>query len=243
MNSEQIQRIKEWYLPGVRISLIEMVREPKMMPGLKGQVTYVDDAAHIHVVWESGSSLSLILGVDQFIAFAGPTAGEYLREKYGSSEKIWLREEIPGCCRAVSIGLDRLIQVVEAYQDKIVGMTSSLAAAMCKPYDTVVIFDAYLADHILSDEKVLQLLEKREFSKTESQKEICPKCGSEDLAYGVAELMDSPYIYYPWKCRSCGAEGKEYGAIEFDGHEVTQMPVNKVWESSPPEVVEKGESQ
>lgn len=224
MDRDTVMRIKEAYIPGTRIHLISMHNEPQMTPGLKGQVSHVDDKAQIHTKWESGSSLALIPGLDRFIAFSGPTAEEYLRSRYLSDDTIWFREELPGCIRAVSIGLDRLVHEIEVYQDKIVAATNPLAAAMCKPYDTAIIFDAFLSGHVLSDEDVRHLSEKYEFSAAESQESVCPKCGSEDLEYGTADLMDGPEVSYPWECKACGSKGIENGIISFGGHTVTYSP-------------------
>ncbi len=43
---------------------------------------------------------------------------------------------------------------------------------------------------------------------------ICPKCGSEDLDYGVIEVQDD-MVYYPFTCSECGAEGKEWYDLDF----------------------------
>lgn len=224
MDREQIQRIKETYQPGVRIRLVSMDRESQMPLGMMGQVTFVDDIGQIHVAWENGSSLALICEVDQFIAFIGPTAAEYLCEKYPTVQKFWFREELPGCCRAINIDIYQLIKEVECYAERIISITKDLAVAIQKPYDTVTVFDAYLSSHVLSDENARQLMQKSEFSKEESQAETCPKCGNKQLDYGEAELMEASNIYYPWDCKACGSKGKEYGTIVFDGHEVTDYP-------------------
>lgn len=64
----KIRAFKELYKIGTRVRLVEMKGEPceRMYNGLEGIVEYVDDAGHIHVKWDSGSSLSLIPEVDKF---------------------------------------------------------------------------------------------------------------------------------------------------------------------------------
>jgi len=64
------------------------------------------------------------------------------------------------------------------------------------------------------------------FSPEESEAERCPVCAA-NLDYGCSETHDN-LIVYPWSCGKCGAEGKEYGKISFDGHNVdfTTIPVD-----------------
>jgi DNA-directed RNA polymerase subunit M/transcription elongation factor TFIIS len=224
MTKDLINSLKDTYQPGIRIRLLSMEREPQMPQGLTGTVTFVDDAGQIHVAWEDGSSLAIICGVDNFLAFYGPTAGEYLREKYGPDDEITFREgEIT--YRVVIIGVDRLIEELERYADKICKITSKLAAVTLKPYNTVTVFDAFLNDHVLTDERALEIKMQREFSEGQSEQWHCPKCGTESLFYGQTKLEDS-YVVNPWTCKTCGAKGKEFGRIEFDGHYVDNLPIN-----------------
>jgi hypothetical protein len=128
MNKKQLQYLKETFLPGVRIRLISMFREPQLPAGLTGVVVGVDDAGGIHTRWENGSSLALICDVDQFIAFVGPTAEEHIREKYMPDEKIRMYEKLPGCVKAVETDTVRLVKEMENYTERITGITSNLAA-------------------------------------------------------------------------------------------------------------------
>lgn len=41
----------------------------------------------------------------------------------------------------------------------------------------------------------------------------CPFCGSENLEYGEVEF-ECDSLYYPFKCRDCGAEGREWHSVE-----------------------------
>ena len=44
----------------------------------------------------------------------------------------------------------------------------------------------------------------------------CSKCNSEDLDYEAVEINgEMLYLYYPFTCESCGAEGKEYYCLEY----------------------------
>jgi predicted nucleic-acid-binding Zn-ribbon protein len=223
MTRDLLQHIKDHFQPGVRIRLISMVREPQMPEGLKGIVSSVDDVGQIHTNWENGSSLALVPDIDKFIAYNGPTAEEYLREKYPANANIWFREDIPGGTRAVSVGMVRLTEEVELYLDKITSITGSLAQAMGFPCDTVTVYDAFLSNRVLTDESAMELMGKTEYSKEESEQERCPKCGSDKLEYGTAEFDDGPSVSYPWDCNDCGAKGVENGAITFDGHRVTRF--------------------
>lgn len=59
-----ITNLKEYV--GKTVELIFM-DDPQAPPkGTRGEVLFVDDAEQIHVRWETGSSLALIYGVDEF---------------------------------------------------------------------------------------------------------------------------------------------------------------------------------
>lgn len=65
-SKEQIAALRERYPRGTRVELLGM-DDPQAPPmGTRGEVMGVDDAGQILVRWETGSSLSLILGVDSF---------------------------------------------------------------------------------------------------------------------------------------------------------------------------------
>lgn len=64
--SDEIERLRNIYEPGIKVRLIHMEDEPQMVEGLEGTIDYVDDALQIHVNWENGSSLALIPEVDKF---------------------------------------------------------------------------------------------------------------------------------------------------------------------------------
>ena len=64
---EQVKRIRAAYPAGTRIVLIDMDDAyTRLRPGDQGTVLGVDDAGQIMMLWDSGSRLSLIPGVDSF---------------------------------------------------------------------------------------------------------------------------------------------------------------------------------
>ena len=63
---EQIAALREQYPRGTKVELLGM-DDPQAPPtGTMGEVIGVDDAEQLLVRWETGSSLSLIPGVDSF---------------------------------------------------------------------------------------------------------------------------------------------------------------------------------
>ena len=54
-------------LNGKRIRLIQMNDEPNSVPaGTEGTIFHVDDAGTIHVKWDDGSFLGVIIGLDEY---------------------------------------------------------------------------------------------------------------------------------------------------------------------------------
>ena len=65
-SKEQIAALRERYPRGTRVELLCM-DDPQAPPmGTRGEILGVDDAGQLLVRWETGSSLSLIPGVDSF---------------------------------------------------------------------------------------------------------------------------------------------------------------------------------
>ena len=62
----QIRRLRMVYPEGAVIVLDEMDDIQAPPAGTKGTVEYIDDAGNIHMIWENGSSLALVLGKDKF---------------------------------------------------------------------------------------------------------------------------------------------------------------------------------
>ena len=63
---DEIKAIKEKYIAGTQIELIKMYDLYAPPPGTKGTIIGVDDSGKILMNWETGSSLSLIVGIDEF---------------------------------------------------------------------------------------------------------------------------------------------------------------------------------
>ena len=63
---EQIAALQRQYPRGTRVELLGM-DDPQAPPmGTRGEVMGIDDAGQLLVRWETGSSLSLIPGIDSF---------------------------------------------------------------------------------------------------------------------------------------------------------------------------------
>ena len=63
---EQIAALRQRYPRGTKVELLGM-DDPQAPPtGTMGEILRVDDAGQLLVRWETGSSLSLIPGVDSF---------------------------------------------------------------------------------------------------------------------------------------------------------------------------------
>ncbi len=63
---EVLKKLREDYPTGCRVELVQMFEEPRkdMVPGLTGEVMFVDDAGGIHVAWSNGSTLAAIHSID-----------------------------------------------------------------------------------------------------------------------------------------------------------------------------------
>lgn len=65
MNQFEILKIKELYKPGTKVRCLDYNDEYASIPeGTLGIVKFVDDIGTIHVSWENGSNLGVIVGVD-----------------------------------------------------------------------------------------------------------------------------------------------------------------------------------
>ncbi len=65
---EQVAKLREEYPEGTRIMLLKM-EDPytQLKKGDMGNVLHVDDAGQIHMIWDTGSSLALVPGEDEFM--------------------------------------------------------------------------------------------------------------------------------------------------------------------------------
>lgn len=66
MNAK-VRRIKEMYPEGVRVKLISMSDPFPVPENIMGSVKFVDDMGTVHVQWDNGSNMGLIVGEDDFI--------------------------------------------------------------------------------------------------------------------------------------------------------------------------------
>ena len=67
----EVKKIKETYLPGMRICLLKMDDEQAPPVGTEGTVRGVDDIGSILVAWDNGSGLNVIPGEDEVSILSG----------------------------------------------------------------------------------------------------------------------------------------------------------------------------
>ena len=64
---DYVAHMREKYPPGTRVEVVSLCNEEEhLRPGTKGTVVGVDDQPALLVHWDNGSSLSLLIGQDQF---------------------------------------------------------------------------------------------------------------------------------------------------------------------------------
>ena len=78
---EQVERLRQRYPAGTRIVLHSMDDAQAPPPGAMGTVVYVDDMGQIGIQWDTGSSLSLIPGVDSFSKVSAPEKEKQKRSR------------------------------------------------------------------------------------------------------------------------------------------------------------------
>ena len=66
LSTADVKTLRELYPAGTRIRLLKMDDIQAPPAGTEGTVTFVDDAGTIHMRWDTGSSLGLISGEDEF---------------------------------------------------------------------------------------------------------------------------------------------------------------------------------
>ena len=66
ISGEELQRLREKYKPGTHVELLHMDDVQAPPPGTRGTVRGVDDAGDLLIEWSTGSTLKLIIGVDDF---------------------------------------------------------------------------------------------------------------------------------------------------------------------------------
>ena len=86
MNQDKVKEIKQKYPKGTRIMLNSMDDPHHPVPsGTLGTVETVDDMGTIHMKWDNGQSLGLIVGEDSFYVIESVQNQEKIRE---ADEKI-----------------------------------------------------------------------------------------------------------------------------------------------------------
>ncbi len=65
ISKETLAMLREKYPAGTRVELVRM-DDPytKLTAGNKGTVNHIDDMGTIHIIWDCGSSLGAVYGVD-----------------------------------------------------------------------------------------------------------------------------------------------------------------------------------
>ena len=66
IHPEMLKQLREYYKPGTRVMLIRM-SDPytDLRQGDRGTVSMVDDIGIVHVNWDRGSTLGVVLGEDE----------------------------------------------------------------------------------------------------------------------------------------------------------------------------------
>lgn len=67
ISKEQVRKAKETYSIGMRVRLLKMEDTQAPPIGTEGTVQGVDDAGAVMVAWDTGSSLNVLLDVDEII--------------------------------------------------------------------------------------------------------------------------------------------------------------------------------
>lgn len=66
LNRERVGEIKALYPEGTKVELVYMADRYAPKEGTKGTVIHVDDIGQVHVIWDDGSTLALVPGVDEW---------------------------------------------------------------------------------------------------------------------------------------------------------------------------------
>lgn len=82
---EQVARIKERYPVGTIVELTANMNDPysRVKKGMQGEVIDVDDIGTLHMKWQNGSGLGLVVGEDSFKVISKPQEQEMDEPKLG----------------------------------------------------------------------------------------------------------------------------------------------------------------
>lgn len=61
---------------------------------------------------------------------------------------------------------------------------------------------------------------EKEFEAHECEEGTCPNCKNEELEYDSC-YPEGNQMIYPFTCRKCGCQGKEFYAMNFNGMNIT----------------------
>ena len=80
-SQEETEILRGRYPAGTRVRLDSMEDSQAPAVGTEGTVRYVDDAGQIHVAWDNGSSLAVLLDVGDRISIVGRKQGTTRKTK------------------------------------------------------------------------------------------------------------------------------------------------------------------
>ena len=64
---EEVEYIKQKYIVGTKVKLIKMYDLLSTIPtGTEGVIDRIDDQGTLHINWDNGSTLGLVIGTDEF---------------------------------------------------------------------------------------------------------------------------------------------------------------------------------
>lgn len=113
---EEIKDIKKKYIAGTKIKLIKMYDfYNDLATGEEGIITSVDDLGTLNIKWENGSTLGLVVGVDEFEIIEEqekicPKCGNYIQGRPALSRADNKTEICSNC------GTLEALEVFEKYQ-------------------------------------------------------------------------------------------------------------------------------
>lgn len=64
ITDDKIMELRKQYIPSTRVRLLKMDDEQAPPIGTCGEVVFVDDIGTIHVKWDNGSGLGVVLSED-----------------------------------------------------------------------------------------------------------------------------------------------------------------------------------
>lgn len=82
---EQVEKIKEQYPVGTVVELTAEMDDPysKVEVGMQGEIIDIDDIGTLHMNWQNGSGLGLVVGEDSFKVISKPQEQEMEKPKLG----------------------------------------------------------------------------------------------------------------------------------------------------------------